>query len=568
MLSAKVFNLQTNTYTKFHSDFPITSMFHIRVLKSNDNENYVEIDPSDFYTTNDDIFFFGDIPEVNYIKILVATNPDELFTAEVEDILNDLEELVDESEILSNTVEQNMLILEQINLNIENIRNNIVNMTNNIANNIDVSNEQLSISNTLVNKSDANIITLNDLISIIEAYKVNAEQVLLDYQNALGGYDDIVIEIDAKLVELEAYKVSIEENATITSQAAIDAKEASNLAKQYRDESIQVVNDANLNISEIEQMAIDAQQLEASAAASASTATQSITDCANYESSASGYVSSTEASAANAEISKQGAVDARIAAELAAKEASDLASGNIIDDNNPSTNMVYSSAKIEEMANTVNESIINDSEVSDTSTYSSGKIERDFVNYKFDNLNGYASISKDDFLHLYSSINGLYYKALVDDFSNIFENPTYDFKNLAVTDITPSPTDYYNIYDSLTGEYKKISADKVLSYSQSSILYNFNNITTLGKDAFGNYIYRKSSDYTHSGPLDNNLSISGTYGYIINMECIVRNTTTNDTKVINLEAVHTGGGTFTLNTYLVNDKDYNEIVIIVDFTTT
>ena len=569
MLSAKIY-ITDGKKDRFHSDFPITSELHGRLLVSSDSGlNYNDVDSSLWYIENDDFIFYNidDIPvDGVYVKILISTNPDELYTVEVDSQLTNLDNLVNDSTTLANNVNQNVLNIKGINEDINNTYTVVQNIKNQVDQDLITTSNSLSISNTLVNTSNQNKTDLDNKITTINNEQTEAQTLVSDYQTLLDSYTTNVNLINNKITELDGYKTSIETNASLTTSAAQDAEDARDLAKQYRDESINVVNSADINITDIENKVTDAQQLEANASSYADTATTAAADATTAESNASGYVSPTETASQSAINAANNANSDRIDCESALTDAQNLATGNIINDTSSGSNTVYSSSKIESLIEDLPDRFIRDNLPDSTNTtYSAYKIENDFVNLEFNYLTTSLTPSIDDYLHIYDSNSGNYNKMSISELTTLFTNTNYEFNNLielnAITE-----NDYMYIYDGDTNDYKKVLANKVIDFSKTSTLYDFTNERYIGKDNNGNDIYRVSIDITQVDPLDNNFSTQQTLNtsLILSMDCLVTNTTTNDSESLKITATNNSTGVYTLITDLINTKEYNQILIYID----
>lgn len=569
MISVKKFNADGKIY-KFKSDFPITSELNGRLLFSDDDITYTDVESSLWYIDNDTFIFYNETDtqtEGNYVKIIVATNPDELYSIEIDEQLSELTDTLTSSENLSNNVETNVILIKEINDNIENIYNNILNIKEDINNKVNLTTNYLTTSQNLVDESNENKTYLDNKITYIDNAETNANDILNQYNTAITEYDTKIGNIDSKLVELEAYKTALDSDVSLITSAAEDAESAKNLALQYKNESITVINQADIDITEIEQSVTDTQELESNCASYVATANGSATDAANYASEASEYITQIETSAVDAATYKEDAVSAAVAAAGYLQTAQELATGSIINDSVASLNSVYSSAQIEYLISDLPNRIIKDNVISETSTYSSYKIENSFETLKFNSLQSYSTPSLVDYLHIYNYSSGTYNKVLVENLQELFTNPNYSFNNLDELNSVPDSEDYFYIYQNSTSTYKKIKAEKVIDYSTSSTLYNFSDEQEIGSDGLGNKVYRKSITYTEVAGLDNNFTLTSQVidGSIINLECVVINTNNLNMKSISCSA-NKNGNNYNLVSELINVERYDKIIFYVDYT--
>lgn len=570
MLSAKIY-ITDGSLSKFHSDFPITSELHGRLLISVDSGlNYTDVDSNLWYVENDDFIFYNeDNKPTNgvYVKILVATNPDELYTVEVDSQLTALQDLVTDSETIANNVAQNVLDIEGINEDIENTYTIVNGIKEQVDQDVIDTTNFYNLCNNLVNISNQQIIDLNLKISQIDVEKIEANDLVDEYQALLATYDTNVTLINNKLVELEAYKTSIEANASLTTSAAEDAENAKDLALQYRDESIAVVDGADVNITEIEQLVDTAQDLETSASGYVSEATTAAGIAETAEANVVGLVAPTETARDESISAANEANLSLINSQSLLDNAQNIATGNIIDDDNSSTNMVYSSSKIETEIENIPDRFIRDNLPSSlTTTYSASKIENTFENLKFSNLVNYYIPNLTDFIHIYNSNLDNYYKVPISGLNTLFTNSNYEFNNLdELNNITAN--DYMYIYDGDTNAYKKILASNVLDYSNTSTLYDFiSNERFIGQDNNGDDIYRVSITITEGTPLSDNYFTQQTLytNKILNLDCIVKNTTTDSSESLKIKASSVGNGDYLLETTFTNTGLYNQILIYID----
>ena len=561
MLSAKIF--QTDGVIKsFKSDFPINSLAHVRVLSSEDNITYTDIDMSLVYIQADEVTFYGVAPTADYIKIIVASNPDELYLTEIDDVLSEIKDLVDQSDTINNNNNLNINTLNAIQTDITNKYNSVSSINSNVLNVLDEVLENVTLSNQLVATSNQNKLDINDKIDEIETLKTDADLLVSNYQTIISGYNQYIIDINAKNNELNGYKTAIQENSVITEQAAQDAEEFKNLALQYKNEAIQTIKNANLNIGAITEAVEDAQQLEGTAATHATTTQGYATTCQEVESTVNGLVTSIQTYATQASQSASEAESAVNQALIALEDATDIATGNLINDDTPSINMVYSSSKIESFRNDIIGNLIRDNEISLSKTYSSQKIESDFVNLKFEKLPNYSFITMNDYLHIYNGVE--YGKISVYDFATFFYNYNYTFNTLnEATNIYAN--DYLHIYDSANQVYKKTKVSNVINFTNSSILYNITSETFLGKDNNGIDIKRKVFIKSEITPLSNSFSFTELInGTIINLDCIL----SNETKSEKINVVATKNGSsyvFSLNGFDNSIKQYKTMTVYVDY---
>lgn len=561
MLSAKIF--QTDGVIKsFKSDFPINSIAHVRVLTSNDNITYTDIDMSLVYVQADEVTFYGVAPTAHYLKIIVATNPDELYLTEIDDVLSEIEDLVNKSDTINNNNNLNINTLNAIKTDITNKYNSVVSINANVSNILEDVLDNLTLSNQLVTTSNQNKLDIDDKISEIETLKTDADLLVSNYQTIIGGYNQYIIDINAKNNELNGYKQAIIENSNLTTQAAQDAEEFKNLALQYKNEAIQTIKNANLNIGSITKAVQNAQQLEGTAATHATTAQGYATTCQEVESTVNGLVTSIQTYATQASQSASEAESAVNQALQALEDATDIASGNLINDDTPSINMVYSSSKIESFRKDIIGNLIRDNEISLSKTYSSQKIENEFVNLKFEKLPSYSFINTTDYLHIYNGTE--YGKISVNNFATFFYNYNYTFNTLQeATNIYAN--DYLHIYDSANKLYKKTKVSNVINFTNSSILYNISSETFLGKDNNGIDIKRKVFIKSEATPLSNSFSFQEVLnGIIINLDCILSNETTSEK--INITATKNGSSyIFSLNGFDNTVKQYKTMTVYVDY---
>jgi len=208
MLSSKVFITDRKTKI-FNSDFEITSSLHGRVLSSVNGIIYLNVDASLWFVSNN-AFIFYIAPTYSFLKIIVATNPDELFTVEIDSQLEDLENLVGENEVIVENIENNVAIIEGINQEIQDALTS-VNNTKNAINLIytNVQNALVSVSNSLT-QSGQNLSYITAKIDIVNILKTDATEKLTAFETLLSGYNNDVTAIQNKINELNGYKTIIE----------------------------------------------------------------------------------------------------------------------------------------------------------------------------------------------------------------------------------------------------------------------------------------------------------------------------------------------------------------------
>jgi len=208
MLSSKVFITDGKTKI-FNSDFEITSSLHGRVLSSVNGIIYLNVDASLWFVSNN-AFIFYIAPTYSFLKIIVATNPDELFTVEIDSQLEDLENLVGENEVIVENIENNVAIIEGINQEIQDALTS-VNNTKNAINLIytNVQNALVSVSNSLT-QSGQNLSYITAKIDIVNILKTDATEKLTAFETLLSGYNNDVTAIQNKINELNGYKTIIE----------------------------------------------------------------------------------------------------------------------------------------------------------------------------------------------------------------------------------------------------------------------------------------------------------------------------------------------------------------------